>query len=563
MFDKPLRWLRKHWWGLIIAHFLLLISIYFAIWKLIEPLNIEKVPNFTGSRVFYHLILTLLIAAYLTLILDLLVRYSVVSETKQTSSSLNQWVKGATNQPHPHLPPQDIHRGNPKEQLESDRGIISKVELKKSDERKQGEVFTIELLNEPITLEREGGQTLVKIDRRNVSQCIITNAGKTEAVLKYVAGNEDALRKEDKEIQHFLNGTSSESRKIINLRDLHLRLRWASGGVLSIVTIDGKDYVPLLFRDIRPYGWNLMLGSTERCFKENGKLDPSFGIEDEWDDPLSYLRREFLEETLVIDDVPTPEESSVFKKFEVHPKEFVRLQPPGWRDRVRRFAEEQAVQREKEDKFTIKWDTPIPLKIRPGEGNARVQIFSSSRKRWLPPTDDVLVAFSLLDLGIEVIQVYKYSLEPNDYMLDGEILQDKADRKELVRMPIALISCSYLAEIFGQNEGWYHYTFGPEPSIEVQRPPTADEVRLFDWDVRRRMEILRHPKHSIGSQHRRFLDWYDKFGKDFVDREGRPSRNRLPGLFVPGTAKILNQYFSMPDVFDKYIRVNPSQIVKS
>ena len=46
---------------------------------------------------------------------------------------------------------------------------------------------------EPITLERKDGQTLVTIDRRNVSLCIITNAGKSKAVLKYVAGNEEVL----------------------------------------------------------------------------------------------------------------------------------------------------------------------------------------------------------------------------------------------------------------------------------------------------------------------------------------------------------------------------------
>ena len=384
--------------------------------------------------------------------------------------------------------------------------------------------------------------------------CVITNAGKTAAVLKYVAGNEEMLIKENMEIQRFLNGTSSESRKTIDLKNLHIQLRWASGGVLSIVTYDGKDYVSLRFRDIRPYGWNLTLGSSERCFEENGKVNREFNIEDEWDVPLSFIRREFLEELLVIDQIPTPDKKSVYAR------KIVGVHRPRWLERVGSFSDEHVDCRKEDDNITIKRDNSITLKVRPGEGNARVAIFSTKGERgWVDPTDEVLVAFSLLDLGIEVVKVYKYSLESNDYILDGELLQDMPDQKELVRMPSALISCHYLAEIFGQKEEWYNYTIGPAPSIEVQRPPAAHEVHLFDWDVRRRMEILQHPSEYIGSQSRRFLDWYDKFGKQFVDREGQPSSEHLPGLFVPGTAKILNQYFSIPDVFDRYMRTEANR----
>jgi hypothetical protein len=79
MFEKPLVWLRKHWWGIIVAYLLLLISSYFTIWQFAEPLAIpdtlEELPTFTKTRIFFHLNLTLLVTAHLTLILILLIRY--------------------------------------------------------------------------------------------------------------------------------------------------------------------------------------------------------------------------------------------------------------------------------------------------------------------------------------------------------------------------------------------------------------------------------------------------------------------------------------------------------
>jgi hypothetical protein len=71
-------WLQKHWWGLIVSHFLLFGGVYLAIWAIVEPLgvadNFEKPPDFARFRIFYHLILTVIIAAYITLILDLYFR---------------------------------------------------------------------------------------------------------------------------------------------------------------------------------------------------------------------------------------------------------------------------------------------------------------------------------------------------------------------------------------------------------------------------------------------------------------------------------------------------------
>jgi hypothetical protein len=78
MFEKPLKWLQGHWWGLIVAYLLVLVSAYLVIWQLIEPLNIPEslkaLSDLATSRIFIHVILSLLVGAHLTLILDIVLR---------------------------------------------------------------------------------------------------------------------------------------------------------------------------------------------------------------------------------------------------------------------------------------------------------------------------------------------------------------------------------------------------------------------------------------------------------------------------------------------------------
>ena len=75
MFRKPLEWLQRNWWGITIAYLIVFVTIYLAIWQLAEPLGvpdeIEKFPQFVSSRVFIHLLITFVIAAYVTLFLDI------------------------------------------------------------------------------------------------------------------------------------------------------------------------------------------------------------------------------------------------------------------------------------------------------------------------------------------------------------------------------------------------------------------------------------------------------------------------------------------------------------
>ncbi|MBV6450876.1 MAG: hypothetical protein MHPDNHAH_01603 [Anaerolineales bacterium] len=80
MFKKPLTWLQRNWWGILVAYLIVSVTSYLAIWQLAEPLGlpdkIENFPSFVSSRIFIHLALTIIVAAYITLFLDVWLRYN-------------------------------------------------------------------------------------------------------------------------------------------------------------------------------------------------------------------------------------------------------------------------------------------------------------------------------------------------------------------------------------------------------------------------------------------------------------------------------------------------------
>ena len=199
-----------------------------------------------------------------------------------------------------------------REKLPAPGGIVRLDFVHEYRKRLPGEVFVIELLNEPIELKRNcmGGITIT-VDRRTVTHCVISNAGKQKLIDEQITGRDDVIKKlneKDYEVQRFLTGKVSDEKNpeapiIIKPKDLGVSLRWASGGVLSLVRFKGQEWVPLFFRDIPPYGWNLSLGSTERRFNSQGQWDE----EGEHRHPWDFIQREFMEESIVINPPPDAE----------------------------------------------------------------------------------------------------------------------------------------------------------------------------------------------------------------------------------------------------------------
>jgi class 3 adenylate cyclase len=431
-------------------------------------------------------------------------------------------------------------------------GVVSPPELWASNSRLSDEVFAIELLTQPVKLERDAhGAVTVTINRDGVVDMVISNAGKSAMTERYVTPeNKPDLLQLDREVQTFLAAGGPPDTMSINLPKLDTRLRWPSGGVLSIVTDpNGKQWVPLFFRDIRPYGWNIALGTTERWFnKTSGLVDRSYNLEADLNSPRTFIFREFLEESIVVNGDPRTNETLIHKRFR-----FINTESPVSHERATEFYEKHSNLRKAEgDRLKLE-ESESTTDVTFQKTNCSLRVLSDSGSL---RTSDLLICFSLLDLGIEVVRVARYNFEEGDWMLDGEIREKhRAEtgrtERELIRMPVAMLSLEYLREIFSR-EDWHCYTFGPQPSIQVQRAPTRDEIIYFPWDIERRMKAV---EGEWGEEwHRdRFVDWYDKSGSYFVeesrsaDNQWRVSSASPSKLFVPGTAKILNLYFCLLD----------------
>ena len=150
-------------------------------------------------------------------------------------------------------------------------GIVPRSWLYNVETRLPNEVFAVELLSKPVIIKKdEHGYINVIINRNGVKDAIISTEAKRKICETYVEGNESKLLELDRNVHNFLIGRSEIDSIEIPLDEFPLR--WASGGVLSIVRLNkhGKNkWSPFFFRDIKPYGWNIPLGSSERHFFNN------------------------------------------------------------------------------------------------------------------------------------------------------------------------------------------------------------------------------------------------------------------------------------------------------
>jgi uncharacterized membrane protein len=406
-----------------------------------------------------------------------------------------------------------------------------------------GENFAAELLTENICIERETSGLRIRVSRRNVEEAVISSAGKTALADMHVGMYAPVLRAADSNILDYMLDPTKPCPSPINLRKLTtdgIRIRWASGGIFSIVEFKGRKWIPLFFRDIRPYGWNMSLGSSERNF-DTRQLATN-NLDDELNNPVSIIGREFLEETLVL------EKAFEDNVYSYNQKTF----------RISGAAmdanEQQAMQlnakhvacRRNTDNIAITHSSKI-IKAQPVNSSMKLVVEDAQGRAHT--SDNVLVCINLLELGIEVVKVMEYELADNDYLLDGEILEihrgNGIIETELTRMPVALVSYDFLNQKFGPaGASGLRYTLGSQPSAIIDGNIPVDDIHLFDWDVKRRIEIMLGSDKKQADERRRYLDWYDKFGSCFVDDKGNPTMGRAPGLFTPTTVKILKLFFN-------------------
>jgi hypothetical protein len=381
-----------------------------------------------------------------------------------------------------------------------------------------GQVFAIELLKKPVWLRREGDQAFVTISREEVDFAVFTNHGKRKIVERTLAGEgaKERAQELDRTIHRFLLHQTDEQ----ELRVEQPNLRWASGGVLTRIRYRDGSWMPLFFRDIPPYGWNICLGASE---EKNDNLN----------DPWSFVMREFLEETLVCRRSErgsgTAHRAFVFDREKITEDEEKRAQ-----DLSRKH---QRLRYDRDGIALIQGDS---VHVDLENTKTQLQIVGQAEPLW-----NVLVCFNITELGIEVLKVISYELAESDYILDGEIYEPgRSEQLELVRMPVALISEEFLENAFGGNaELEYQYEDPLIPSILSPEIP-AEHIHIFEQDVVRRRDIaLEKDANATDWERERYTFWYKKFGRNFLDSEDRPTNTNANRLFTPTSAKALSYYF--------------------
>lgn len=446
----------------------------------------------------------------------------------------------------------------PEEEYEqiNENEMLSEKIIHNSKRKIKGEVFAIELLTRPIRIsnQKREGRYVVTIDRRDVTNSIISTAAKTAICKEYVEKNKEkrsALIKLDQEIHQFLMGNLDKEEFLIDLPSLGIPLRWASGGVLSVVDIyknnKHEKWTPFFFRDINPSGWNIALGASERQFDVNGNcIKP---IDYELNKPSQFVYREFLEEMLILEDTPTSGASAKFKKFYFDEDLALEQQKVAnlfAREHIEKRNYEEGLRIIKEENKTGGFGSDV-IKVNYGF-DTRTDLIVIDRDGNEHFTGNVLITFNLLELGIEVIKVLMYSLDERNYILDGEILLRKNGDSELVRMPCALISHKALKRIFSKNNFIPHYSAGIQPSFSGDSIKDGNHIKknefiMFDWDIKQRHTRLNSINPNISSlEKERYRASFEQF--DYVFEHKNYLTGEIPTSFNPGTAKALSLYFA-------------------
>lgn len=431
-------------------------------------------------------------------------------------------------------------------------GIIKRKKLEKK-KKISNEVIAIELLTKKIQLMKQStGKIDVFIDRSDVDYAVISNKGKKNLNDTIITNKKlHSLLEEDFAIQSFLNNYDKNSLKEIELENDQKMLRWASGGIIAVVEYEGEYWIPMFYRDIEPHGWNLFLGSSERYFDKNNKVISD--IENELNYPTNFIAREFLEELLIFKNEPDSNKTENI----VRPLAL----PIDAQSNIHNFNKKHIELRKEYDDLNIIMDkeyisceslkTNMTLHIKSPEGEI------------VNRTTDVLVCFNLLELGIEVVKVIKFKLDSGNVLLDGEILSyihEGKEKDELVRMPMALVSCDFLEKHFkGELENLVYDSIKDNASVKIREDSQHNDSRnfiLFDYDLKQRLKVKRSEKSKVGVKEldryrASFRSYFEEINPNIKDCNINNTktivRKDFTRHFTPATAKILNLFFNQVD----------------
>ena len=249
----------------------------------------------------------------------------------------------------------------------------------------------LQVLLTKFQLKRTGGGARLSVQFDGNTPAIWSRAGKSH-VREHIRGFDALARKHAEALRAFFAGNSNQ----LSLSDAKFPFRYASGGVLPIINIGGKDYFCLVYRECFPIGWNLANGGTDA---RHELLHPTIAIERELREELLILDRAYTQryEFDADSDNPTdmPEYVQARRLWQA------KLQREGW----------PAIDDFERILAPTKWlEGPDSLDVA-FEGSPSVE------------TTGCYLNIRAEDFGIEVDRLAKISLDEGVTLCDGELVE--------------------------------------------------------------------------------------------------------------------------------------------
>lgn len=193
--------------------------------------------------------------------------------------------------------------------------------------------------------------------------------------------------------------------------------RYANGGTLPILNINGQRFYCLIYREVDPIGWNIA----------NGGSDTS----DELLHPEETMKRELREELIIIDS--EAKTRLVFEDIIDRP-EFLLV-----RDLIEEHFPHLRIQELEKKSVMPEWIN--------GPDELVVHVERQAPVR----TSGCYVNINAIDLGIEIDRAMEITLENWPQIIDGELSESQPANPSLVNAPIGLFKIEALEALLNDS----------------------------------------------------------------------------------------------------------------
>lgn len=192
--------------------------------------------------------------------------------------------------------------------------------------------------------------------------------------------------------------------------------RYANGGTLPIIQIGSQQYYCLIYREIKPIGWNIANGGSD--------------TREEMLDPFLVVERELREELIMVN----PSRNAMYRfEGDFHRPEFDQALAL-MRDRFTSF-----------DVSTLD-SVEVPLEWIDGPDQLAVTITDADGSRKQVELPSCFLNINAVDMGIEIDRVAIIHVDESTILIDGEIADNQRFGDELINSVIGLFSVDRVNE---------------------------------------------------------------------------------------------------------------------